>query len=308
MNIIYTVGVDDVVAFNKHYASHAPHMKRMRKRTMIVATLFIFWLVALMSVFTQSWFIFLAGILATAAFAYTFPREYDKFIQRSVAKSLQEGSNKSTLGQHELEITDAGITERNAVTVYSTTWAGIEKIETTPTHAFIYLGSSMAHIIPVSSITTGHLSAFLDELHKRKDSPQEAGSCVVLASGSPFGQQSPSPGDNMKKWIIGAVFIAALGGGILYALFFPRIKISESTMWTCTRCGSTKYSTILVEKRETVQTNRYDIITERADGFALCQHNWAPGINQTNQTTKAQPISDVLSVPMPGTGSSSTKD
>ena len=56
----------------------------------------------------------------------------------------------SALGYHVLTVDEAGVTERTTLGSSHRTWAGIERVEETPTHLFIYIGRQSAFIVPKS--------------------------------------------------------------------------------------------------------------------------------------------------------------
>lgn len=82
-------------------------------------------------------------------------------MDRQVRRLYKEGTNKGTLGQHELEIDDSGLVERTEVNETRHAWQGVERIVETDTHALIYISSMMAHVIPKRSVTVGDADAFI---------------------------------------------------------------------------------------------------------------------------------------------------
>ena len=74
---------------------------------------------------------------------------------------IKQGTNKGTLGEHELEIDDNGLVERTEVTETRQSWHGVERIVETDEHAFIYVSSMMAHVIPKHSVIAGDPNEFI---------------------------------------------------------------------------------------------------------------------------------------------------
>ena len=97
-----------------------------------------------------------AGLLS-AIFNCTFPASVD----RQARRLYKEGTNKGVFGQHEIEIDDDGLVERTEVNETRQSWHGVERIAETDEHAFIYISSVMAHIIPKQSVTAGDPDTFI---------------------------------------------------------------------------------------------------------------------------------------------------
>lgn len=68
------------------------------------------------------------------------------------------GNRKSALGiigDHQLMISSAGVVETTSVNENKYRWAGIPRIERTPTHMFLWVNDVSAHIIPLSAFPSG---------------------------------------------------------------------------------------------------------------------------------------------------------
>ncbi len=66
-----------------------------------------------------------------------------------------------------MEVDDTGITDRSEVGHRCTYWRGIERVEETKDHAFVYLGPFTAHVIPRHSVQEGDFDAFVQEVRSR---------------------------------------------------------------------------------------------------------------------------------------------
>ena len=82
---------------------------------------------------------------------------------------LREGSGKGIIGEHILEQTDTELIERTSVNEMKTNIASLERIETSSEHAFIYISSIHAHVIPRLSVIEGDFDAFLHELNRKRE-------------------------------------------------------------------------------------------------------------------------------------------
>ncbi|MDY6898800.1 MAG: YcxB family protein, partial [Cyanobacteriota bacterium] len=96
-----------------------------------------------------------------------FTSYYYSSIKRNAKKMLREGSGKGIIGEHILELTNTEIIERTNFNEMKTNIASLERVETSSVHAFIYISSIHAHVIPRSSIIEGNFEAFLQELNRK---------------------------------------------------------------------------------------------------------------------------------------------
>ena len=91
-----------------------------------------------------------------------------------------------------------------------------------------------------------------------------------------------------KKLIIGIVSAIALGVGLWYLLFYPWVKMGESTGYTCKACGSNMSKEVYYGRFGFAETGRLDRITFRGPGFETCAHKWEPGYNPIENGTSNQ--------------------
>ncbi len=158
----YHITVEDVVALHRH-VMNSPTTRKNKFRWILVvmlllaATLFIPLpeeelirpVVVAFAVVWGAAFLILVFVVGPA------------LMDRHVRGVYKEGANKGTIGQHEIEIDENGLVERTEVNEARWTWGGIERIEESDTHAFIYVSSVMAHIIPKQSVFAGDPGTFI---------------------------------------------------------------------------------------------------------------------------------------------------
>jgi hypothetical protein len=101
------------------------------------------------------------AIVFAGLFSVVFNYMLTASMDRQARRLYNEGTNKGTLGQHELEIDDNGLVERTEVNETRQSWNGVERIAETDERAFIYVSSMMAHVIPKKSLSAGDPDAFI---------------------------------------------------------------------------------------------------------------------------------------------------
>ena len=163
MIVRYLNTLEDLVAFNRYHCAHSPAVRKTKLTWMI-------WVSALLiagSLFIPPTAEFsrpnivATAIVSAGLFSVVFIYRFPAVMDRQVLRLYQEGENKGTLGEHELELDDNGLVERTEVNESRLSWQGVERIAETDEHAFIYISSMMAHVIPKQSVTSGDVEAFM---------------------------------------------------------------------------------------------------------------------------------------------------
>lgn len=165
MIVKYENSIDDLVAFSRHHYARSPAVKWSIIRSLVLWSL-VFIFISLkfpttddLSISTRVAF----GILYAALFCLIVSLLRRPITDRLVRRMFREGDNKGIICQHELEIDDQGIVERTEVGEARQSWRAVERIEESDDHAFIYVSSMMAHVIPKRAVETGDVQAFLSQ-------------------------------------------------------------------------------------------------------------------------------------------------
>lgn len=167
MKIRYTLDLDDLVAFHQFYIDTSSLLWK-RRLTFVVSFGLIFLALGLLrwqlenSVFPLVYF-GLFGVVSTTWYWH----DSRKVKPKCVAKLYAPERNKGTLCQHELEIITDGLVERTPVGEQKTQFQGIDRIESTPTHSFVFIGTLLAYVIPHAKVTEGDVDSFMTTLKQR---------------------------------------------------------------------------------------------------------------------------------------------
>ena len=166
MKLRYDISLDDLVAFNLHlYRSSSVVRRAMAKQQWYLSIsvfISIVGVTKLVDVHANT----IATILAAMAIAglcfFAFPRLEAQSAEKRIKQILgDEAKNKSSLGEHELELVQDGLVERTAAGEKKTKWLGIERIETSAAHTFVYSGAATAYVIPKSTVREGDYESFI---------------------------------------------------------------------------------------------------------------------------------------------------
>jgi len=78
-----------------------------------------------------------------------------------VKRLYGKGAHPGLIGTHKITVNDSGALEESEVGEHRVNWKGIVKVESSDTHAYIYIGAAQAHVIPKASLIEGDYDAFV---------------------------------------------------------------------------------------------------------------------------------------------------
>jgi hypothetical protein len=159
VEIEFELTEDDLVAFNR--CQRRLRMRRAREdgrrnRPSVWAALAFGLVVAALTVLTDSvWLVLeyagliLLGAVLTVAWALTVSRP-----RRLVQRTLSQGRNVRVLKRRKVAISPAGVRTVSSDSDCHNAWSGIDWIEVTDEHAFVFLNTEQAIIIPQEAFRT----------------------------------------------------------------------------------------------------------------------------------------------------------
>ena len=185
MKIRYPIELDDLVALHQFFIDTS---SLVRKRRIATTSTFavIFVVLGLLRWRTENsvFPLFYFGIFAIV-FTTWYWHASRKVKTKRVAKLYAQEKNKGTLCEHELEIVPDGIIERTAVGEQKTAFAGIDRIESTRTHSFVFIGTLLAHVVPHAKVLEGDVDSFMKALRHKWGAQQPP--APVLRKAAPSG-------------------------------------------------------------------------------------------------------------------------
>lgn len=172
MKIHYVVELDDLWAFWQHYLSTNSQARRQRIIIAVCFAAFILFIGYRASVRDGSAAPLVTASLLGTVFLILIWRFSGSVSKRRIKKLYPSDENVGVLCEHTLELTDVGVTETSPVGQHCTNWSGIPRVAETASHAFIYIGSNMAHVIPRAKVLDGNIDDFIRELKTKLKSQQ----------------------------------------------------------------------------------------------------------------------------------------
>jgi hypothetical protein len=172
MRIRYENTMDDLIAFQDFYVTHSAAARRMVTSYRIWGAVSAFGMLLLVLPFVFRYTPKVAGTLIGASLGavitfFIVPVTM-RWSSRSAARKLySEGKQKLLLCEHEVEITEDGITGRTPYSEAKLAWGAIERVESAPEHTFVFVSPTAALIIPHRQIPEAEYRAFMTELGER---------------------------------------------------------------------------------------------------------------------------------------------
>ena len=163
MYIKYTNTIEDNTAFQLYHNFNSPSVKRTCFITRILSSL-VFVILACIGWWERSIGLVNFGLIAAVVAYFYIPHSIRKKTKKLTKKMFKEGKNKGFLCEHTLEIGDNHLIERTDQGEQSCLLSCVERICLTDEHAFIYIGSALAHPVPIKRISEGNIDEFIKEL------------------------------------------------------------------------------------------------------------------------------------------------
>ena len=163
MDIQYELTVDDYVAFADYHHAHSSITGGTVRRSRYgIAVAWV--VVALLDAATNGLgidtVIWASGALLWFAL---WPLVHRRLVRRNMHRFATQGLTRGSIGHHTLSLATDGLTDRTSFSEYRTFWQGIDRIATTSTHLYVYVGPNAAHVIPRRAFTNaGAETAFLN--------------------------------------------------------------------------------------------------------------------------------------------------
>ncbi len=168
MKIRYTNTLDDYMVFQKYHHHNKTVGSRKLRRWFVGGLCLLLW--AKMSVrgFGEHGYasIINGAILAVLAGAgyFLIVNVYEFFWFKRLERSMRNTENNGFICEHELEIADTELVERNYMGVQTVKLEIIEKICDIDNYTFIYINSIAGHVLPEGRMVEGDYNDFVTRL------------------------------------------------------------------------------------------------------------------------------------------------
>lgn len=150
MQVDFDITLDDIHAFNRHYAANARLPRRARQAVRFTLTFVLGVLFASLAFGIQAPLLFwLLGLLILGAFWTLYPTRVDQLMRRQTELLYAEGHNRGLLGPHTVALEPDWLVERSTDREIRTRWPAVESVHRSAEHLFLYVSGFSAVIVPL---------------------------------------------------------------------------------------------------------------------------------------------------------------
>jgi len=160
----YQLTVEEHVEANRFITGHSPSIRRRRLIvTSLGAIVYFFvgtWIGKRIS--ADPWFYVGFGVFFATVTIVPLVWFRQWLSARTIRKMLSESSNRAALGVREVSIDEEKMSVKGETGESSVRWIGIERVTETRRHAFFYISSIHAHMLPKVSVFSGNPKEFVE--------------------------------------------------------------------------------------------------------------------------------------------------
>jgi len=155
MRVSFEVVLEDIHAFNFHYATTAALPRRNQQRVRLALTMLLASLLFALGLAIHAPVPFwVVGVLILLAWWRVYPKRIEAISQQATKRLYADGRNKGMLGPHVVSFDDEWLSEVTADREVRTRWAVVEKAALTDAHLFLYVSGFSAVIVPLRAFAT----------------------------------------------------------------------------------------------------------------------------------------------------------
>lgn len=162
MELRYSLTVDDLVALQEHVMATSPEVRRQQRLLRTFAAVACLPVAAvLLGVVMSDWVAAaVVGVVSAAALWELFPALERRRVRRLLRSAVADGAAGS-LGQVRLTVDDAGLTEEVGGTATTVPWDGIDRVEESTSHLFVFTAPTEAFVVPTGTPGAAGLASTL---------------------------------------------------------------------------------------------------------------------------------------------------
>lgn len=169
MQISFDVVLEDIHAFNRHYATTAALPRRNQRLVRVALTLTLGALLFALGLAIHApvpfWII---GGLILLGWWRAYPRRIEAMARQSTKRLYGDGRNEGMLGPHTVRFDDEWLCELTADREVKTRWRAVEQVALTAEHLFLYVSGFSAVIVPLRAFASEEEKrAFLEQASRR---------------------------------------------------------------------------------------------------------------------------------------------
>jgi hypothetical protein len=155
VRVSFDTTLDDIHAFNAHYAQTAALPQRSRKMVRGALTLTLGSLMFALGIgFHLPAPFWIISILILFGWWRLYPRRVEAMTRRSTQRLYAEGRNAGMLGPTTVTIEPEWLSEASSEREVRTRWRSVERMDLTAEHIFLYVTGFSAVIVPTRAFAS----------------------------------------------------------------------------------------------------------------------------------------------------------
>ncbi|MGM9985831.1 MAG: YcxB family protein [Bacillaceae bacterium] len=167
MEIKYTMGEKEFLAFNEHFIKTSPTIKKslaIQRYVVPIIYLIIPFILKAVDEDFSLWYSFTIFLLVGILWVIFYPKYFHRSTTRRVQKMLRE--SHQSFGETTLIIQDDGIEETQGTTLSKVGWDQISELHTTNDYYYIFFSGLKAFVIPTTVLSAEDKNSLLDIMKK----------------------------------------------------------------------------------------------------------------------------------------------
>ena len=167
MTIEYVNQISDIEAYGRLIYDKSPTVRQHKKKAFNTAVILVAIFGLVLYFLNESTAVMVLWLVLSVAWLSYIPFQHKKRYLKNMVKTFEGEQHRNFFGQHRLTIDESGITDEIENGINTTPWDRIEHAETTGSHIFIFVDSSMAYAIPKNAFEEGLSDNFIKILKSR---------------------------------------------------------------------------------------------------------------------------------------------
>lgn len=153
MTLNFQIRKEDILAFTRAFYAASPTFQRSRTRMRLMFPVIMLglWLVTL-ATSGFDWIRTVAYLGFSLLWYGLYPARFDRNLERYCAKTLDEASQRKSLGPCELTLSESGLHSKSNTGESTFYWSAVDRVALTDTHLFIFLAGPIGYPIAIADV------------------------------------------------------------------------------------------------------------------------------------------------------------
>jgi peroxiredoxin len=207
VKIRYEQTLDDLVAFNLFHSENSAAVRKWRKSLMAMLAAILVLSLIFFGVLFRSVVPAMVGVVPVAALLLLLPRRIRTVSIARLRQLLSEGANRSSLGLHEMMLSDGVLVDAHELREQRISFKGLERVVATTDYIFVYVNSASALVVSRAGVREGDFDEVREALASLPCPFEYHEGSLKMDEFSPPGAKSKD--QQGLRWLAACLFAAA---------------------------------------------------------------------------------------------------